>query len=252
MPGTLSEQAYLLTRQKILKGDLPLGAAISRRKLAEEFKMSFLPVSEAIRRLEHEGLVESRPRVGTRVRIPSAQDVRDRCIMREALEAQAARLFAEKASCDERSELRGMAAHLEAMVLEACTGEVDADALFRLQTYHFALHMRIAECSGCATLCEALGKTQVLIFNWLYDAAAHHRILPGSHLQLVGAVGGRDVETAEAAMRQHVRFGLEDIQAEIAARFVPAAAILSGLEHQRNIRSAPQRTSTWRVKSISR
>ena len=52
--------------------------------------MSFLPISEAIKRLEQEGLVESRPRVGTRVRIPNAQDLRDRHIMREALEAQPA------------------------------------------------------------------------------------------------------------------------------------------------------------------
>ena len=60
--------------------------------------MSVLPVSEALRRLEEDGLVESRPRAGTRVRVPSESDVRDLYELREALESQAARLFAERAT----------------------------------------------------------------------------------------------------------------------------------------------------------
>ena len=43
--GSLSEQAYLQIRHKILSGEFPLGAALSRRKLAAQFKMSFVPIS---------------------------------------------------------------------------------------------------------------------------------------------------------------------------------------------------------------
>ena len=64
--------------------------------------MSFLPVSEALLRLEFEGLLESRPRAGTRVRIPSPDDVRGHYLVRETLETQAARLFAEVASRADR------------------------------------------------------------------------------------------------------------------------------------------------------
>ena len=60
--------------------------------------MSLLPVAEAIQRLATDGLVESRPRIGTRVCLPTAQDIRERYEVREALESQSARLFAEKAS----------------------------------------------------------------------------------------------------------------------------------------------------------
>src|SRR3954464_10568568 len=72
--GSLAEQAYARILDKILKGEYPLGAVLSRRKIGSEFGMSFLPISDALKRLEQEGLVESRPRVGTRVRIPSPQD----------------------------------------------------------------------------------------------------------------------------------------------------------------------------------
>src|SRR6202161_3406697 len=87
---SLSSEAYSNVRQRILRGDLKLGQVISRRTLASEMGMSFLPVSEALLRLEVEGLLESRPRAGTRVRIPTPQDVEGHFVVREALETQAA------------------------------------------------------------------------------------------------------------------------------------------------------------------
>jgi len=93
-------------------GKIPLGAPLSRRGLARELGMSFLPISQAIERLVDEELVETRPRVGTRVSMPTPQNIREHYILREALECQAAPLFAEKASSEERLELRKMAARL--------------------------------------------------------------------------------------------------------------------------------------------
>src|ERR1700677_5045314 len=90
----LAGEAYLILRERILRGELAIGQSISRRKLAVELGMSFLPVSEALLRLENEGLVESRPRAGTRVRVPTRQDVQGHYVVREALEVQAAMLFA--------------------------------------------------------------------------------------------------------------------------------------------------------------
>src|SRR5881628_2703768 len=97
-PVSLAAEAYEFVKQRILRGELPMGQVISRRKLAAELGMSFLPVSEALLRLEFEGLLESRPRAGTRVRIPSADDVHGHYLVRETLEVQAAKLFAEVAS----------------------------------------------------------------------------------------------------------------------------------------------------------
>ena len=70
--ASLAHRAYVEIRDKILKGDLPVGVALSRRKLAEELKVSVPPITEALQHLERDGLVESKPRVGTRVRIPMA------------------------------------------------------------------------------------------------------------------------------------------------------------------------------------
>src|SRR5438046_9860198 len=103
--SSLAHQAYRVVRQRIMRGELSLGQVISRRKLAAELGMSFLPVSEALQRLEVEGLLESRPRAGTRVRIPTRDEVRGQFVVREALEVQAAILFTKEARPAERREL---------------------------------------------------------------------------------------------------------------------------------------------------
>src|SRR5580704_6392052 len=101
---SLAVRAYLDIRNQILKGELPVGMALARRKLAAALNISVPPVGEALQRLEREGLVESRPRAGTRVRVPTRQDIKDRSLVREALETQAARLFAEHATAAEKRE----------------------------------------------------------------------------------------------------------------------------------------------------
>src|SRR6266849_9518899 len=113
--GSLAGEAYSVVRQRIIRGEFTIGQAISRRKLAQELGMSFLPVSEALLRLEFEGLLESRPRAGTRVRIPSREDVRGHFIVREALEVQAAKLFAAGATPEDRNEIQKLAARVDAM-----------------------------------------------------------------------------------------------------------------------------------------
>src|ERR1700720_1337061 len=102
--STLAGEAYGIIRERMLRGEGAIGQVISRRKVAAELGMSFLPVSEAFLRLEFEGLLESRPRAGTRVRIPSREDVRGHYLVRGALEVEAARLFCEAATPEERGE----------------------------------------------------------------------------------------------------------------------------------------------------
>ena len=115
----LAGEAYVTVRERILRGELAIGQVISRRKVAAELGMSFLPVSEALLRLEHEGLLESRPRAGTRVRVPTRPDVQGHYVVREALESQAAMLFAAQATRDERAELMKLALRVDALSVQS-------------------------------------------------------------------------------------------------------------------------------------
>jgi DNA-binding GntR family transcriptional regulator len=145
--------------------------------------------------------------------------VRDCYILREALETQSARLFAEKASAQERLELRNMAARLDEMMERCNNDNVDPDELFRLQAYHLAFHMRIAECTGSSALYAAIEKNRLLIFNWLYDVSAQFGFPPRWHQDLMDVLVGHDPEAADQAMRRHIRHNVEGVHAAITSRF---------------------------------
>jgi DNA-binding GntR family transcriptional regulator len=217
---SLSSKAYFLIRERILRGQLRPGDVLSGRHLAEEFEMSLLPVSQALRQLENDKLIESRPRAGTRVRIPSAEEVRGRCIVREALEAQSARLCCMQATVKERLELLRMAEQLDTLY-DRFGRDNDSELQFVVHTQHFELHMRIADHARCPELREAIEMNQVLIYNWFFDVAAERRSLPlGFHIQLLQAVTGSDPLAADQAMRFHVQYGV----AETLQHFVPQAS----------------------------
>jgi len=202
VPASLAAEAYEFVKQRILRGELPMGQVISRRKVAAELGMSFLPVSEALLRLEFEGLLESRPRAGTRVRIPSREDVRGHYIVREALEVQAAKLFAEVATAEDRAEVQRLAARVDAMSA--------SDQPLYLPA-HEKLHRRIAEGARCPALSIAIEKTHALASTWYCIArAGSDQTLARRHQDLVEViVVGRPDEAAEA-MRAHVNRGMQN------------------------------------------
>jgi len=63
----LREEAYLQLRDAILSGTLEPGAPIRLDEVAVALDLSRTPVREALARLAHEGLIESKPQVETRV-----------------------------------------------------------------------------------------------------------------------------------------------------------------------------------------
>lgn len=215
-PASLSDQAYRFLRRRILTGELPMGAALSRRKLAAELGMSIVPVAEALQRLEAEELVESRPRVGTQVKVPTPQDVRGHYMVREALETQSARLFAEKATAVEKEEIRARATELDQTYSAAAAGKLSRAQIFDLHQRHMGFHMRVAECTGYDALCRAMQRNQILTHNWLYDTATDwHRLPARFHASLADALCVGDPAVAMAAMRSHVTFGMEQVVGEL-------------------------------------
>lgn len=196
----LAGEAYVTVRERILRGELAIGQVISRRKIAAELGMSFLPVSEALLRLEHEGLLESRPRAGTRVRVPTRQDVQGHYVVREALEVQAAMLFATQATREERAELMKLAMRLDVLYTQ------QEGNRFVYLGLHEKLHRRIAECARCPALSDAISRTSALASTWL---CATRPPTPGNppthHEDLMKVLVNADPATAAEKMRSHIR-----------------------------------------------
>jgi DNA-binding GntR family transcriptional regulator len=211
--GSLGQKAYLLIRDRILSGQIPFGASVSRRELSRELGMSTLPVTEALRRLENEKLIEAVPRVGTIVRVPTRQDVLGFYVVREALESQAARLFAEKATMADRQKLVQSARSLDASY-NACASSPGATEreLFGLRNQHMDFHLELAAGARCPLLYEAIEKNQILIFNWFFDQLFGYPGLPNNwHGELAEVLERNDSDAADRAMRKHVRFRMDEL-----------------------------------------
>ena len=163
--------------------------------------MSTLPVTEALRRLESEKLIEAVPRVGTIVRVPTRQDVLGFYVVREALESQAARLFVQKATSTDHQKLVKAARSLDASY-NTCASSPGATEreLFGLRNQHMDFHLELAAGARCPLLYEAIEKNQILIFNWFFDQLFGYPGLPNNwHGELAEVLERTDPDAADQA-----------------------------------------------------
>src|SRR3979409_1102754 len=98
---SVAQLAYSALRNAILAMDAydpEADLRLDEKSLAASLGVSRTPVREALARLEHDGLVEIRPRSGVRVVRKSKDEIVEMIIAWAALESMAARLTCERAS----------------------------------------------------------------------------------------------------------------------------------------------------------
>lgn len=90
--GKSSNRIYQKLRDSILNSKLPANQSIKQDRIAEQFGVSKIPVREALRLLEADGLVEFIPRRGAFVVELTESDILENLEIRIALESHALRL----------------------------------------------------------------------------------------------------------------------------------------------------------------
>jgi DNA-binding GntR family transcriptional regulator len=206
-PAALARTVFEGLRDEIVAGELRPGESLSRRWIARRYGTSYIPVIEALARLESTGLIESEVRQAARVRKITLETIQEDYVLREAHETQAIRLACEAATEEEIEELYQLAQSVDAIVQSSPTQspeQKDGPLL------HWQFHRRIAELSRCRALVRELERIELLRrlqANWYLvpDLPDH----PRHHSLLVDAIKARDPIAADAAMRAHVRRGLE-------------------------------------------
>jgi DNA-binding GntR family transcriptional regulator len=200
---TVGDRVYEEMRDKIISGELGAGMRLVQRKLASDHGVSIIPVSEALRRLESEGLVICHAGLGAQVKTWTPDDVTGIHLLREYLEAATSRLFAEKASPAECLTLKELGEHYD-----SCLAEQDPMALIRAD---IDLHLYIAKHSKSPTLAQFAENFCVITIamkNALWRSkkpAPMPRREPGIHDALIAAATSGDPEAAEQAARAHVK-----------------------------------------------
>lgn len=83
---SLAEQVYVFLCNAIMRGRFSYGQTISTKMLAQELGVSMMPIREALKRLELEGIVEIRPRSVCVFRTPTKKTILAALDVRELLE----------------------------------------------------------------------------------------------------------------------------------------------------------------------
>src|SRR5258708_35953983 len=149
----LADQAFPAIRDAIPSGGVAAGQAVRERPLAVFLNVSPTPVREALRQLEHEGLIE---RVGRDRRVSSLADAAyaDMILIHAALRGLSARIAAERATEGQIDRMR--VALREAEAMRKRSPKNSATAGFR------AFHAAIEAVSQAQLLGSFLATTEAL------------------------------------------------------------------------------------------
>ena len=196
---TATEKAYELIAHAILNGRLAPGAKLTRRAMASFTGVSTIAVSEALYRLDAEGLVESRPHIGARVVSLSDEVLRDRYQLREAIECHVVRVLATQMTEIQAAEAADLARAIDRYAESEQTQELFWER-------HYDFHLKLAAFTGCKSLVDALKK----IGLFLLLQRAHLTVVLAErnrhedHVSIVDAIISRDPDAAERTMRSHL------------------------------------------------
>jgi len=197
--GAASARVAAYLRDLILRDVLAPGARIRQEEVAERFGASRLPVREALRMLEAEGLVEHEPNKGARVPRLSMHEVDVIYRMRERLEpvalAESLPLL-DDADLDRLEELQ-----------QRIEDNTDLDRFLELdRAFHFGTY------SGCHI--DPLNG----IVTRLWNSTQHYRrayvslggqdrmwVVNSEHRLILDALVRRDLPDAERFLEGHIR-----------------------------------------------
>ena len=205
---SLADKVYNELKDRLLRNDLVPGEMLNRRTVAREMGVSAMPVLEAMVRLEADGLLETLPRRGTRVRLVRPRDLRGELIVREALECQAARQYCGPTVRAQRKRLTALAREADRGV----RGDTP-DPWKREIDFHRSL-LELADCPALLTAFHlVMNKGLFMATNTLIRPHLARGSL--THARLVKALQVEDPDQAERDMRAHLRAGKGELLRDV-------------------------------------
>jgi DNA-binding GntR family transcriptional regulator len=195
----LHEEAVNRLRELIVQGQLAPGARLNERLLCQQLGISRTPLREAIKLLASEGLVALLPHRGAQVAPIEPGRLAETLEVMGALEALAGELACQHASAERIAEIRGL--HEEMLAMHA---RVDLAGYFR---YNQAIHLKIVEASGNATLGNMYRQLNANVLRARYMANLSRERWDEAvreHEQILAALTARDVARLRRLLKDHL------------------------------------------------
>jgi DNA-binding GntR family transcriptional regulator len=186
-------------RTAIVTGRLQPNQRLVEAELTRTFGVGRSAVRTALARLEQEGLVEHERHRGARVRLVEEREAVEILETRAVLEGLTARHAALRATDEDVDRLRGILARMRQLL--------DEGDLLAASDENVVLHQRVTDIAGHATAARLIATLKSQLVRFQYRTI----LLPGrsersfaEHAAIVEAVGRRDPDAAETAMRTHL------------------------------------------------
>ncbi len=202
-PGTeqrlLHETVLERLRDLIVQGELAPDTKLNERVLAGQLGISRTPLREAIKYLASEGLVELLPNRGARVAALKRDKVKEIFAVMGALEALAGELACANASEADIVEIRAL--HYEMLAYHA---RGDLANYFRCNQ---AIHMKLLECTGNATLADVYRGLNAHARRARYIANLSRERWDNAvreHEEILAALVARDGARLKTLLRDHL------------------------------------------------
>ncbi|MEM0922624.1 MAG: GntR family transcriptional regulator [Pseudomonadota bacterium] len=201
--GTKSsgEAAYDALLAALREGRFRPGDRLREEEVGDLLQLSRTPVREALRRLEADGIVEHRPRIGAVIRQLDQRELVELYEMRVVLERTAAEFAAQHGAEAEFDTLDGLNAQI------AAEGGNAAMAAAINQAFH--RHLYIAGRNRfLLEAARALNNSLLLLGPTTYTDADRIAEVVAQHGSIVDALRNGDAEAAGAAAEAHLQASL--------------------------------------------
>ena len=216
MPVT-SFDVGLRIRDDIVTGALALGSRITIDALASRYRVSHMPVREALRELQGEGLVVMEPNRGARVRAIDTHFVENLFEIRTALEVMMVRRAAARATEADVARLVAIEDELEAQIAIADYGAVVAHN----RTFHREIN-RIADNDDALPMLDRHWTLLAALWRNFGYGAQRFAGVANDHRHVIAAIEAHDQVAAAAIMGAHAA----KAKRELLARMPPVVVKL--------------------------
>lgn len=192
-----SDDVYERLRQALISREIEEGEPLTENALAARFGVSRTPVRDALRRLQHDGLVHRDGR-GFLVRPRSPEEIIQIYEARILLEGAVSRAAADRRTMTDLSRLSGLVAEERTL----------ADAPLRQRTaMNQRFHDAVWSASHQFAYQDILNRLAVLLLRYPATTLGYrdrwHTAI-AQHGQLLDAISRQDGDAAEAIARQHI------------------------------------------------
>ncbi len=215
---SIREKAYVLIQQKIMRGELPPGSAVSEIALAQELGSSRTPVREALGQLAAEGLLEQTQNRGAVVIQLKRQDIIDLYELREALEVYAIGKVASRGNSDHQLErLRALARQIAGMRDELARSEqteLNEKQMAQFIACDLGFHLSLVRMASNARILKLLNETRLLIR--IFSIHRHGHDVPAltrihqQHSDMLLAVAEMAPGRAMQILADHIQASLQE------------------------------------------